>query len=687
MTLTVSKLLKKTGPAKSLAPSRKSFREFLEKDARVAVKKGYYAPYSLSGREPLAFIIEVIDKIIANCVHGETVAIDGITYLPGQLKGATVTVGGGAQFGKTVLELNLMGYVTTIEFLSVCYFTPDLDLLEKIVDTKFRPDVLDQVPWIAETIQLGAEVSASKKSVDKKNSFQVSAKDRKAFGFFWGLRKIPTSISIDIAIVDEVDDVKPGKLGFINSRMTNSDLALTFKIGTMRLQGAGQNAAFESGTCYVWMNVCEGCQADWCLEEEWPGNTRSASSFQTRCHDDPKLTAESGFDSFKFYYCACPDCGRALDAAAGRYVARNPDAAKDLNFSFRVSQMACAGIPWANHVRDWFKALADPTNAEAGITAFDCDHRAIPNAGAAQPLTASVIERARISDYPMSLSKPTMPVVAGMDLGPRCWFWADGIVSPLESRLLWAEMIASGKVMSRLPVLMDLLGIQCVFLDAGGEPDLTKRVCLALNGLEAFEPPVINQNDLRKSMLYNIGSFGCSWDGQRGQWRGIRAAAVAFVSRGAKGVEQTVGFTVDGKIYPLINCNRAETIESAVNDFLTPEEGVTELVDGHVRYQPRARLPKTYPGFGATQSIIDKHLKNLRRDPETNDWIDKVENHFGLAKSYARLAASVVVSGAKVDTSFRFESGPKDNARQYTIDSDSTPRRSVVRGSRRGEIL
>lgn len=644
MSRRIDSLLQKTAGTASPAPKRSSFMDFLTHDAKVSVRKGYHAPYSLDGREPLRFVIELIDKIIGNCVHAQTVEIDGITYQPGQLKGATVTVGGGAQFGKTVLELNLMGYVTTIEFLSVCYFTPDLDLLEKIVDAKFRPDVLDQVPWISQMIQLGAEVSASRKSVDKKNSFQVSSGVRKAFGFFWGLRKIPTSISIDIAIVDEVDDVKPGKLGFIPSRMTNSELQLTIKIGTQRIQGAGQNAAVESGTYHVWDVRCPNCDHHWILEEEWPGITRIGSNGLGQS-SDPKLTAESGYDGTKLYYCACPDCGVPLDPAMGQYVARQPAAAKDLNFSVRVSQMACCGIPWANHVRDWFKALADPTNGDAGITAFDSDHRAIPNAGAAQPLTATVIDRARLADYPMSLAKPAMPVVAGMDMGPRCWLWADGISSPLESRLLWAEMIASGKVMSRLPILMDLLSIQCVFLDAGGEPDLTKRVCLALNGLDSFTPPVAPQTQIKGMMLYNIGS-GVSWDGQRGQWRGIKAAAVSFVARGAKGVEQTIGFTVDGKIYPLILCNRAETIESAVNDFLTPEDGVTELVDGHVRYQPRARLPKNYLGFGVSQSRLDEHLKNLRRDPETGDWIDKVENHLGLAKSYAKLA-SMFQSGGK----------------------------------------
>jgi len=136
-----------------------------------------------------------------------------------------------------------------------------------------------------------------------------------------------------------------------------------------------------------------------------------------------------------------------------------------------------------------------------------------------------------------------------------------------------------------------------------------------------------------------------SWDGARAKWRGIRAAAVLFSSREAKGVEQTIGFTQDGKLYPLIKCNRGESIQTAVNDFLTPEEGVLEVIGRNVRNTPRAHLPQTYIGAGASQAVLEGHLLNLRkeRDPKTGeeDWVDSVENHLGLAKVYARLAATV----------------------------------------------
>jgi len=240
-------------------------------------------------------------------------------------------------------------------------------------------------------------------------------------------------------------------------------------------------------------------------------------------------------------------------------------------------------------------------------------------------------------------------------MGPRCWFWADEVRSPQVSTLLWAELIASGNAPTRIPILMQSLGIGCLFLDAGGEPDLTKRLVLALNGLENFSPPMVPKNDLLKMRLGNLG-VGLSWDGERAKWRGLRAAAVLFVAGEAKGIEQSVGFTQEGRIYPLVKCNRAESIQTAVNDFLTPAEGVIEMVgaDGGkaVRTLRRARLPQTYIGPGVSQAVLDGHLLNLRkeRDPRTQqeDWIEGVENHLGLAKCYARLAATVTERANRV---------------------------------------
>ncbi len=123
-------------------------------------------------------------------------------------------------------------------------------------------------------------------------------------------------------------------------------------------------------------------------------------------------------------------------------------------------------------------------------------------------------------------------------MGPRCWFWCDEVRGPLVSACVWAELIASGNAPARVPLLMNALGICCVLLDAGGEPDLTKRLVLALNGLEDYLPPPISRQALLGSHLSHLG-VGVSWDGRRGAWQGIRAAAVLFVPGQARGLEQT----------------------------------------------------------------------------------------------------------------------------------------------------
>ena len=520
-------------------------------------------------------------------------------------------------------------------------------LAAKIVDTKFRPDVIDQQPWMAGMISVGKAENASGKTVNRKNSYQASDGDRKAFGHFCGMQKPPTTISLDAAALDEVDDIPRKNIGYVDGRMTGSPLRLRFEIGTQRIAGAGQNQRVESGCCFRRMYECPNCKAEWNLEENFPRIIRVQQDGQPST-SDPQLTAEAGHDRDAHYYCACPDCGTELNRDGGRYVARNPAKIKQAQFSIRVSQFNISAISVEEIVGAWFAAMADPSGD--AMVAFYCDRVAIPNAGAAQPITQAVLDRSR-EGYSMSLMPGTAPRFAGLDTGPRCWFWCDEVPDAFNSRLIWAELIASGNAPTRLALLMQQLNIACVFIDAGGEPDLTKRIVLALNGLENYQPPVLPQNELLKSHLGNIGA-GLSWDGERARWRGIRAASVLFSSREAKGVEQTIGFTQDGKIYPLIKCNRAESIQTAVNDFLTPGEGVIEMVGNaatkKVRTEPRARLPKTFIGAGASQAVLEGHLINLRkdRDPKTGeeDWVDGVENHLGLAKVYARLAAMVGAS-------------------------------------------
>jgi hypothetical protein len=676
------------------APDCATFKEFLLEHARVLQRDGSGGRFSLEGRAPLELIVDWLDKILRNTLDGETVEIDGIKFVPGRLKGASLAVGGGAQFGKTILELNLMAYCTAIRFISVGNYLPVRPKVEEIVGQKFRPNVLDLYPWMADMIQIGKTQNASGKTIDRKESFTVTNGLKKAFGNFCGMHKPPTSITIDVAELDEVDDIPDRNIGYVDARMTNSPVHLTLFIGTQRVAGAGQNARLAASSFHVKIYTCPGCGKEWNLEENFPRiirvrkmatETQRAQRAETHWQDARAtvLTAEMGHDRDAHYYCACPDCGAELDRDGGRFVAKHPERIRQAKLGVRVSQFTISAISLQEIVGSWYAAMADPSGE--AMQAFYCDRVGIPNAGAAQPVTQKVLDECRAlgmaekaeaaETYAMSLSPGTStPHVvpyrarfAGMDTGPRCWFWCDEVrgepagLAPV-SACVWAELIASGNTATRVPLLMDTLGVSCLFIDAGGEPDLTKRLVLSLNGLENYLPPMLPKNELIRSRLSNLG-VGVSWDGEHGRWSGIRAAAVLFVSGEARGIEQTVGFTQEGRIYPLIKCNRGESIQTAVNDFLTPADGVLELLaQGHqpdgrpnLRQLPRARLPQTYIGAGVSQAVLDGHLLNLRkeRDPKTGreDWADHVENHLGLAKTYARLA---VVAGSRKAVKVQF---------------------------------
>jgi len=644
---------------------------FLDKHARVRLRDGSYGDYSFTGRLPLRFAASLINKIIRNTKHAETVTIDGITYAPGALKGATVSICGGAQFGKTVLELNVCGWVTTIEFLNYGYYTSDLALLSTIIDTKFRPDVVDQIPWMSDMIAIGKGESRSGRAVNRKNAFQVSGPSgRHAFGYFNGMQKPPTTISLDVAVLDEVDDIPEKNIGFISGRMTNSDVQLTCFIGTQRIHAAGQNARYLAGTMHRWLVPCSRCGKQTNLEEAWPGVCRVAPNGAPASPKDEKLSETCTYDSKSSYYPACPDCGTELIRDEGHLEAEHPERAQSLNWSVRISQMACSAIPWRDLVASWFAALADPN--PGALAAWHCDRRGIPHAGAEQPISPAILSRARACSldaeplqdgeepppqYDMTLGplNTYSPRVAGFDTGPRCWLTVNEVVNPFVSALVWAEMIPSGAAFARLLELHQARAFGCIFLDAGGEPDLTKRVVLALNGLDTWTPPNMPANELRKATLSNIGA-GLSWDGSKGIWRGIHAAAVAFSLRDAGGIQQDIGFTQDGHIYPLIKCNRAESIEGFVNSFLTPKEGVIQQIpspDGgaaRLRLLPRQRLPRAAIGPGVTDSLLDTHLENLRRVRNADgsqDWADGVENHLGLAGVYMRLAEVCLDTNAR----------------------------------------
>jgi hypothetical protein len=638
-------------------PDIKSFRDFLGEYARVPGGRGEYCQYSFKDREPLIAIVELIDKVLGS--GGGPVLTD-----------ATIAICGGAQFGKTATELNLGAYCTGVAWLNWGFYLPDRDLVEGMVDTKFRPDVLDQIDWFARMTQVGRTVNKSGKSVNRKGAFSVTNGKQRSHGMILGLNKVPTSFTFDVTTLDEVDDIRPAREKFVRGRMTSSSVRLLVKIGTQRVAGRGQHKAWKDGSQGVMIHTCPNheCGHQQNLEENWPRVCRVAldprpptpNPFLTHTgdfrHSETGATVAT-YEPGRHYYFACVRCGTELDRSENGFdwKHRRPERERLRNWSFRISQFAIKAIDISQIVAEWSRAVADP---EAMAT-FLCDRKAMPES-TAQKLTVEILERARGNDEcrmtnggngAMAVKTEVSRAAAfgGLDTGRRCWFFAREVEAADVKRVRHVEQIPLGNLVERVTALFQEFGLQALFIDQSPATDEARTLALRLNGLEGLKNWPAAPKDRSGSVSF---PGGLRWNGASQRWENLRCAVVAFTKR-RLGAGIAHGFDIFEKgtqtmFVPLIETNRFETIDRVVREFLTPAENVSEVIfapegKSYVRTAPAMRLPPKGIGAPIVFETLDEHFlagseRVELRDGPLGDYVDGCENHFLLADAYSGLA-------------------------------------------------
>jgi hypothetical protein len=684
-------------PAAVLRPRVSTFAEFLEKEARVRVQSGpaagTYVRYSFAGREALREVVNLIDHILG-------------TKTGQPLKDAKLGLAGGAQFGKTTLELNLAAFCAGCLFLNPIVFLPDDQLAADIVDAKFRPDVLDQVPWFAEMTKVGRAVNESGKAVNTKGAFLVTDGKRKAVGMFRGLQKPPTSFTADVVVEDEKDDIKRANAKFVSGRMTASATRFHIEVGTQRIHGAGQNLVWKNGSqCVVLLagastwrrgkfehlikedfghRYVEQVPAGFINPEEaWPQICRIAVTGTPR-PDDPQLGYEGDFrrpsEPHRVvatakpdapYYYAHPETGEPLDLSRPIWQHRVQAKLEQRLFTFRVAQIGTGAIDLAQIVAHWTRAVGD---AEEMVT-FRCDRQALPKS-AAQALTPEIIERSRAAGGFLLGERRSAVRFAGLDTGDRCWYVCREVAHAGDKRLVNAAQIAVGDVVARVRALCGADQVSTLFIDERPAVAEARTLALALNGLAELEIwPRIDWRD-RETHVSLPG--GLTWNGREQRWIGLRCAVVRFTKNqlGA-GIEQGAVEFVEGgqtKWVPMIACNRFESVDRVVREFLTPTENVIEVVDNgqgkrEIRTEPAMRLPRLVPGAPAILQTLEAHFlagsQRVKDDKtgELGEYIDGVDNHLLFANAYSALAETVG-GGAKAVPPAKPRAFARQSARQ-----------------------
>jgi len=365
-------------------------------------------PYGFEGREAVRLIVRRIDRVLGEVSTADFTNKHGLKNSPsvpireirGPIPDARCAVAGGAQWGKTILELNFAAYATAQRFLRFGLFLPDDALAAGMVDTKLRPDVIDQIPWLARMTQVGKAVNKSGKTVNRKGAFMVTDGHRRSYGLVLGLQKIPTSYTLDIAAKDEVDDI-PDKTGrFVRGRLTSSPLRFSLDIGTQRVAGRGMNKVWKDGSQGVVLlgsgiaNLPIGVRPGdevvnippaWINPEEHFPQIIRRQLGASPSHEDPKLTSTGQFkrdgddtSSWRYertatYYLAHPETGAPLNRRFPLGYHRVPEKLASENWTLRISQLSIDAISVAQIVHGFCDEEVGAIASPQAMIVFRCD--------------------------------------------------------------------------------------------------------------------------------------------------------------------------------------------------------------------------------------------------------------------------------------------------------------------------
>jgi hypothetical protein len=624
-------------------PERKTFKEFLLKDARVPIGGGEYGPFTFKGREALEEIVDLIDFI-----HSQ-----GLTD-------CALAIAGGAQFGKSTLELYYLAYATSQRWLNVGLYLPDNDLVQGMVDTKLRPDVIDQVDWLADMVTIGKAVNKSGKAANRKGAFMVTDGRRKANGMVLGLGKVPTSFSFDVTLEDEKDDIPEKNARYIKGRRTASKMRFSMVIGTQRVHGRGMEKKFKDGSQAI--VTLDGINP----EESFPQIIRCQMGMEPSV-DDPKLTWAGDFrhdtnpgvtvtthNPDQIYYFANPTTGEFLDRYKPVWLHRRPEKIKEREWSFRLAQLDIPAIGLSQIVGQFQLAVANPDE----MIVFRCDVLGLPQS-TTQALSPSIIKRAQdVEPYDMRLNlMPDRSGYAGLDMGDRCWFYTRERESEQKKRAIYVAQIPLGDVVQRAVGLFHQMKLGCMGIDQRPDAAPSRDIALELNGLAHLTNwPKVPKG---KEDFLSFES-GLRWNAELGKWQGLKCFVVRFdKNQVGSGIEHGFDVFEQGghtKFVPLIRCNRQDAIDRVVREFLTPSEGVTEYYAGRPRELPAMLLPMT-----GTNKIVERLAEQLvlgserekLDDGTKGDYLKACENHFLLADAYSALAESEGLHGIVAPFKYR----------------------------------
>jgi hypothetical protein len=468
-----------------------------------------------------------------------------------------ITIEKGAQTGFSTLAIAHVLYMVDVMKRNVIYYLPTDRMAVRFGQTRFDP-------YINRSQYLKSRLTGT----DQPGLKEIDS----YFLYILGLVSKTGAISIpaDEIVFDEVALINQENMDLAQDRISAPGSLGWQKYFSVALyEEDGIDDLFQLSDMRKWHIKCSGCGHYSAVEDEFP------ECFVAKDRDVRLV---------------CIKCGKALDVAAGRWVAEHPDRSKD-RLGYRVPQLI---VPGANLQLIWNRwgRVQDKPSKRAQ---FRRSVLALPDSGNMQPVSGEVLKRIETASDYFFTDYSVKVTGVGIDMGDQAHV---AVAEPYEDgiRILHFWEVDVEELEALVEQIEEKFNVGCLIIDAMPYKTESKKIV----------------RRLKKAIGY-----------------------IQYFS----GVELKEG--IEGK-------DEKEVRKITVDR----DESLDETTDLFACTPPLALLPKPRnPTEEKVINTVKSHLKKLVKE-EIGEGEDKkirykknVPNHFGMAINSARMAVDFVGRG------------------------------------------
>jgi len=254
------------------------------------------------------------------------------------------------------------------------------------------------------------------------------------------------SVDLDLVILDEVAELDPELVDWVDDRLLHSDYKRRYELSQPDVPNWGIDERFRESDQKYWALRCPRCRVRTIVELEFPACLAWMEGARRIPAGDFVLDDGCRGLSPDHFRIVCPRCFARLDPSAGEWVAQNPGARIS---GYHLSQLYGPAIDAPAIARKWIGAQKRPSK----MANFYISYLGLPYAGDRQPLTEELLTSKcgdwRISPTGQGENLPTGVAFAGIDVGDICHLVVARRGDDGKFRVLWAEKTGSWALLEK----------------------------------------------------------------------------------------------------------------------------------------------------------------------------------------------------------------------------------------------